>query len=199
MSELFDIVYGMVFQPAVTLRRLAQSQSLLGKAVAVVVLVAVVEGAVVGADWVTGTGERSGSSGVVAASATLAVVWRLATWFAVAGILDLVAESFGGNGRGLTLLSLLGFCQAPGLLLGPVALIPAFAGSGVRTVVTLALGVWVAVLAVIAVRESHSLSGGRSAAAVLLPLAVVILLALGSLAIIGAAAIMKFPGFTSFK
>ncbi len=225
MTDLFSLVYGMIFEPAATLRRIARlgeawqsvqrgspgqreepaepgnapgasGGSLLGKAFAVAALAAVVEGSAMGSGWVKLAGEAMGAlpPAAGAALACLSAGWRLATWFVATGVVHVAAESLGGDGRALSLLTLLGFCRAPGLLLAPLSLVPGLTGSGERTLAGLVVAGWITALAVLAVREAYSIGTGRAIAAVLLPVAGLVLLALASLVVLGAAASLGVPG-----
>lgn len=116
----------------------------------------------------------------------LGIPLALVFWFLEAAVWHLLAQFFGGQGRGTTLFLALGFTNLP-LLLGQGA--GALLGlSGQNFWPTLLVGasaVWVFVLQVMAVKEMHGLSAGRALTVVLLPFAALLILTLMSLALLG--------------
>ena len=91
------------------------------------------------------------------------------------GIAHLFAKMFGGTGSYAVTCRSWGFCHSPGAL----GLIP---GLGM-----LVAGFWTVVLEVYAVKHAHRITGGKAAAAVLLPLGIIVVLCCGAALVLGAA------------
>ncbi len=93
------------------------------------------------------------------------LIFAVAALFASAGILHLLARLFGGTGGYWNLFSAYGFADFPMIISAPVTLFAAYlgtVGSILSALIAFGLSVWVIVLQVIAVRESHNLSTGAS-------------------------------------
>ncbi len=93
------------------------------------------------------------------------LIFAVAALFASAGILHLLARLFGGTGGYWNLFSAYGFTDFPMIISAPVTLFAAYlgtVGSILSALIAFGLSVWVIVLQVIAVRESHNLSTGAS-------------------------------------
>ncbi len=93
------------------------------------------------------------------------LIFAVAALFASAGILHLLARLFGGTGGYWNLFSAYGFADFPMIISAPVTLFAAYlgtVGSILSAFIAFGLSVWVIVLQVIAVRESHNLSTGAS-------------------------------------
>jgi hypothetical protein len=98
------------------------------------------------------------------------------------GIAHLFAKMFGGTGNYAMTCRCWGYCHSAGAL----GLVP---GLG-----TLAGAVWAIVLEIYAVKHAQRISGGKAAAAVLLPVGILLALCCVGLAIVGAAAAAAFSG-----
>ena len=91
------------------------------------------------------------------------------------GIAHLFAKMFGGQGTYAATCRNWGFCTGPGAL----GIVP---GLG-----ALVAAFWTIVLEVYAVKHAHRLSGGKAAAAVLVPFGILAVLCCGALVVLGAA------------
>jgi hypothetical protein len=91
------------------------------------------------------------------------------------GIAHLFARMFGGQGTYAATCRNWGFCHSPSAL----GLIPLLG--------MMVAGVWSIVLEVYAVKHAHRLSGGKAAAAVLLPVGILLVLCCGGAIALGAA------------
>ncbi len=101
--------------------------------------------------------------------------------FVSAALLHLFARLFGGSGGFWNLFSAYAFTTFPMIFSVPVFLLAGFigvAGGFLSGLVSMGLSVWVLVLDVIAVKESHGLSLGRSIAAYLVYLALIVIVPL---------------------
>lgn len=93
----------------------------------------------------------------------------LAIW---AGILYLIARLLGGVGPYSALFSTIAFANLPSLLQVPLLLLINLGGTSlapIASLVSFVFSIWVIVLTVIGIRESMSLSTGRSVATCALP------------------------------
>lgn len=100
----------------------------------------------------------------------------VAVWSA---ILHGLARLFGGEGRYRAVFTTVGFASTPQVftVVGTVLSVTlGLAGDVLSGLLSVGLGVWTAILTVIAVRASHGLSTGRAVAVYLIPLAVLIVL-----------------------
>lgn len=173
---VLDILYGVLFEPGPTFRRLVDDPPA-GLALAVF-FAANFLGVLAGAS--------SGAGSVGLAVGILALGFGF--WLLGTPVLGLMAEVLGGQGRLLPLFLLLGLATLPSIFDGPVQLLgrvsAPLAGLG-GTVVTL----WTFVLTVVALREAYRLSTGRAFLAIILPLgALVAILIVALVAIIVGAA-----------
>jgi len=110
---------------------------------------------------------------IIAASLLMAII----SIFVVTGVLQLLARLFKGNGGYWNLFSAYAFANFPLIIGLPITFISGFLGTVgniLSGVFSLGLSIWVLVLQVIAVRESHSLSTGASIGVYLLQLAILV-------------------------
>lgn len=117
--------------------------------------------------------------------AVLGLPLALILWFLEAAVWHLLAQFFGAQGRGTTLFLALGFTTLPLLIgQGADALLSLGAGASWSRLLTAVSAVWAFVLQVMAVKETHGLSTGRALAVVLFPLAVLVVMAVATLAML---------------
>ena len=107
--------------------------------------------------------------------------------FVITGLLHLIAKLFGGQGGYWNLFSAYCFAEFPMIISVPVSLVSiylGFVGTILGGLTVFGLGLWVIVLQVIALRESHGISTGASIGAyaihflliIAIPVAIVITL-----------------------
>ncbi|MGI6649425.1 MAG: YIP1 family protein [Bacillota bacterium] len=184
----WDLLYGVLFEPTTAFRQITQRR-LLGKALLVFLTVQVLSwymNLILAIEtetlspWLTElppslahdlprlTTNLTNLTGLTLMSG---IIFSLLLWFLGAAIFNLAAEFFGGVSNGSGLLAGLGFAELPGILLLPVQYLAYVFGWGpsLLTVLSLGLGIWVAGLSVITVREATSLSTGRALLVFLLP------------------------------
>lgn len=123
--------------------------------------------------------------GVVVSFTIIIIVGTLlsaASIFLMTGLLHLFSRIFRGKGGYWNLFSAIGFAQFPAVFLPPVHLLGVIlgrSGGAFSDIFSIGLLIWIFVLNVIALRESHKLSTGASVATYLLALiALVILVAI---------------------
>lgn len=110
---------------------------------------------------------------IIAASLLIAII----SIFVITGVLQLLARLFKGSGGYWNLFSAYAFANFPLIIGVPITFISGFLGTFgdiLAGVISLTLSIWVLVLQVIAVRESHSLSTGASIGVYLLQLAILV-------------------------
>ncbi len=93
------------------------------------------------------------------------LIFAVVSIFILTALLHLLARLFGGRGGYWNLFSAYAFADFPMIISVPVTLIIAYAGivgAIFGGLITFGLSIWVIVLQVIALRESHGLSTGAS-------------------------------------
>lgn len=100
---------------------------------------------------------------------TMGFLTALAAWVGVAGVLQILAELFGGQGRGFDLWLATALAALPGIFYVPVNLLTTFLGAK-KSILVIALFLWQVILTTLAVREIHRLSTLRAMIVVLLPI-----------------------------
>ncbi|GAW93779.1 Yip1 family protein [Calderihabitans maritimus] len=104
----------------------------------------------------------------------VAVIGSLVIWFIMAGVLHLIAEFSGGIGSGIGLFAALGFTTVPNVLLTVVDFILRLLQIPADFFIRMAGFVWIVVLQVLALRESHQFSTGKAILVFITPLVVMI-------------------------
>lgn len=165
-----DAVYGMLFQPAVTIRLLA-AQPPLGLSILIFAISSFV------GSWASlysfsasppaGLPFDPGDLGFAFIPVLLMI--NGFSWVVLSGLYHLVAQLLGGRGRFPDLFILLGPAHLPEVLLAPFALASVFLGAWLWSLAVFGVSIWTLALSVLVVREVEGLTTGRSAAAVLLP------------------------------
>lgn len=203
-----EIVYGILFQPVPTLRRLA-ARPPMGLAVfifAVAILissVASLQGLPSGEGMDLSLRNFSGAGGVDPEMFTrwmaafqsrlgmklfpfqllISAVW----WILSAALVHLTAEALGGRGRALSLLALIGIVQLPAVLLAPAAILGRLISPLVVSLTTAGLSLWTLVLGILAIRENYGFSTGRAVGAMFLPVIGFFLAVFGGIVFLAAA------------
>lgn len=176
-------VAGVLFSPSGTLREIGRRGAII-PAMALVVLIVAISSAGQVAVLLLTLFEAPGFSselpafetGPIIAMQLTGILWNLVwgpvMWTILAGILYGVAYLLGGRGRFISLWAASGFSLAPQMLVAPLASAPELSaafGVGWQLLswlvvmpVTIAALIWTVVLVVISIRETMSLSTGRS-------------------------------------
>jgi len=203
-----ELIYGVLFDPVKTFRRIAQSPPL-GSSAAIFSLVKILSVAVGGyisTRYMSGlTGDEYGIQELVRAMTPAVVViilvYEYIKWFVYSGLLYLVAELSGGRGRAVGVLCVTGLASLPALLFLPVqTLATVFGGSGltgpVNVLFWLGVMIWGCVLVILGLRETQHISTGRAVLAALAPAMVLLLV---FILILVLAVGMLAPIFESFQ
>lgn len=204
-----ELIYGVLFDPVKTFRRIAQSPPL-GSSAAIFSLVKILSVAVGGyisTRYMSGdlTGHEYGFEellrAMMPAVVVIILVYEYLKWFVYSGLLYLVAELSGGRGRAVGVLCVTGLASLPALLFLPVqTLATVFGGRGltgpVNVLFWLGVMIWGCVLVVLGLRETQHISTGRAVLAALAPAMVLLLV---FILILVLAVGMLAPIFESFQ
>jgi hypothetical protein len=122
----------------------------------------------------------SQSPWLAVSSAIFAPLW-LVVWTA---ILFVVARLFRSEGRFSGLLSTLGFASVPNIFLVPLLVLLNLGGAGMllqllQAGLSFVFGIWALILQVLGIRESLALSTGQAVLVLLIPFALLMLVACG--------------------
>ena len=186
MTDLLENIFGTLFRPASTFKRMLEERTSVTIA-AIVVLIACI---------CSGAGSILTQSAVMSmfaefpafeemmfspiASVTLSVVFGFILWVVITGILHVVAKILGGKGAFTEMLVLMGFAMLPNIFQAPIGLIAILSGGLAGAFIAMGLGgilaIWVLILDVLAIREAHKFSTGRAIATLVLPFVVLMVL-----------------------
>ena len=157
---IIDWFYGVITRPVETLGEVAQARPV-GWAFAVYLGTSLL--GYFGSNTTYIPGELG--EGFLFFSMIVGLVISLAGIFVITGVVHLLSRLFNSGGGYWNLFSALGFAQFPALFLTPVGLISRLggsAGAALGGLFSLGIWVWILVLNVIALRESHKLTTGQS-------------------------------------
>ena len=194
MADLLENIFGTLFSPASTFRRMLEERTSVTTAAIVVLIACICSGAgsiLTQSAFMSMFAEFPGFEPVgpgfeemmfsPIASMTLSVVFGFILWVVIAGILHVVAKVLGGKGAFTETLVLMGFAMLPNIFQAPIGLIAIFSGGLTGAFIAMGLGgilaIWVLILDVLAIREAHKFSMGRAIATLVLPFVVLMVLA----------------------
>lgn len=180
--NFYDLIYGMLFEPAVTISRVVKQPP-----VPVTVAVVLVMNFVTMLTALYSAGRSFNQSGLPWANlrsmapllAFLGLFLQFVKWFGYSAVLHLIADFYGGRGQGRVVFTLYGLAELPQLFLIPIQVLMFWVSPGVAGVITaltcLAVAVWGLVLLVMGIREAHGFSTGRAVAVVFTPLVALVI------------------------
>ncbi len=178
--SFIELIYGILFAPAVTFRKISQDPPLLyGFIVFFTVEVLIfLTSTLIPPDFSRIPLEIA--DGLVKAGPYLGIIGVLLAflgWFIQAGVFQLFAEFLGGQGRAIGVLTVLAFADLPSIFIIPFQVIgyftaDSFLGSFLATAVPIIVFVWWAVLLIIGLRETQQFSTGKAVATLLIPAAI---------------------------
>ncbi len=187
MTDLLENIFGTLFSPASTFRRMLEERTSVTIAAIVVLIACICSGAgsiLTQSVFMSMFAEFPGFEEMMfspSASMTISVVFGFILWVVIAGILHVVAKILGGKGAFTEMLVLLGFATLPNIFQAPIGLIAILSGGLTGAFIAIGLGgilaIWVLILDVLAIREAHKFSTGRAIATLVLPFVVLIVLA----------------------
>lgn len=179
-----ETVYGVLFDPAATFRRMREAPPL-GLTVGVVTVVNLATALMSVLTFRALPGDPSGTGAVLGGLAPFVglagfLFWYL-KWLGYGAVLHLTAQLLHGEGGPKATLVAYGLTGLPSLFMLPVQGLLAVLrpGEALETLLIILAGlvvlIWSVVLLVLALRELHNLTTGRAAAVVFIPVAVLTL------------------------
>jgi len=169
---ILDVFYGVLFKPRETMEALAERPPL-GLGVATFVGVSVVSGLVgfsrARINLPDATYEGAGFGWPLLVTVPLGLV----LWFVLVAIYHLTADLLGGRGSGRALLALAGLAQLPGIFRAPVILLGRGLGTGLDTILLIALWLWTLYLTALSIKSTHALPMGRAVLTVFIPVVLI--------------------------
>ena len=186
MADLLENIFGTLFSPASTFRRMSEERTAVTTAAIVVLIACICSGAgglLTQSAFMSLFAELPGFEEMTfspIASMTISVVVGFILWVVITGILHVVAKILGGTGAFTEMLVLMGFAMLPNIFQAPIGLIALFYGGLTGAFIAIGLGgilaIWVLILDVLAIREAHKFSTGRAIATLVLPFVVLMVL-----------------------
>ena len=187
MADLLENIFGTLFSPASTFRRMSEERTSVTIAAIVVLIACICSGAgsiLTQSAFMSLFAEFPGFEEMMfspIASMTLSVVVGFIGWVVIAGIFHVVAKILGGKGAFTEMLVLMGFAMLPNIFQAPIGLIAILSGGLAGALIAIGLGgilaIWVLILDILAIREAHKFSTGRAIATLVLPFVVLMVLA----------------------
>lgn len=178
MGSLFEILYDILFQPAIGMKIIAEQKNV-GQAVVVFTLSVMMPIGALCFGLMT-----TGMSTMVNMMIIFKILGSLVIWIIGAAIWHLVAEFFGGKGTAVGLLAALGFAHAPRIFIVPlwalIAVMPPSNKTLLMTMSVLVVMLWSLFLDLVAIKEIHQLSMSKAVLVLVTPL-----LFVGILCVIG--------------
>lgn len=113
------------------------------------------------------------SPGVAVLGAFISTVFTIMVWFLFSAIIQLISEFFGGKGTGIGVMTVLGFSTLPQALGVPFLILFHFLGlpSFVSIFISIPLAIWTQlVLPILGLREVQQFSVGRAILVMLTPM-----------------------------
>lgn len=196
--ELFDLIYGVLFDPGRTFKKAAASPPLWQSVFiyAVINLLSGIMGIFIKLRVMPfGTLDLAVPviqvvKGMIPLLAIGGFFMQFIKWFTYSALLHLIADFLGGKGSARGVFTVYGLAALPTLFLIPVQLLVialdprSILVNIILIPVSLALAIWGIILLVMGIREVHRLSTGRAIAVVLTPVLVMAVLAILTLIII---------------
>ncbi len=196
----YEIIYGVLFEPVQTMKRVVQSPPL-GATLIIVIslsLLSLLTSLYTSAHGGSANfGQEIGlpiarakvfSDALRAAAPMLAILGSLfffVKWFFYSALLHLLADFYGGKGEARTVFVVYGLAGLPAVFLIPLDVLTTLVLPNLATVVSTLGGlmvlIWGFILLTIGMREAHLLSTGRAVAVILTPVAAVFILIILSL------------------
>lgn len=181
---IVELFYGVIFAPSEIFRRVAKNPPL-SQGIIIFLVVSVMT-TLAGTLASPQVPEFPPEFAAVLQSARpyllmLGVFFAAMFWFIQAGVIHLIAELLGGTARSVTVLVVFALIKIPGLIMIPVHVANRFLEESFFSIFLsvaggLAVFLWTVILLIIGLRETEGFSTGRAAAAVFIPIGVVVLL-----------------------
>ena len=182
-EKLLEWLYGVLASPVRTLNEIAREKPVgLAFLVYLGVAVLVMASNIFGDEGFAVMEESMAELGIFIASPVIMIgtaIFAVVSIFILTALLHLFARLFGGAGGYWNLFSAYAFADFPMIISAPITLIAAYTGTVGAIfggLITFGLSIWVIVLQVIALRESHGLSTGASIGAYVIHLVILIVI-----------------------
>lgn len=211
-SGLLELVYGVLFEPGKTMKRVA-GQPPLGLVMLIVTVLSML-GTLMGLltfSRVLAQNLNAMPKGQLLSVAVIilllgGILWGYVKWFVYSAVLHLAAALLGGRGEARGVFAAAGLSWIPSIFMAPVQFLGywLWAGNTAVTVLVilagLAVGIWSIILMVIGLKQAHDLPTGRSVFAVLSPLIAFIVVGFLTVMVIVVLALsiptkMNLPGY----
>jgi hypothetical protein len=184
MSNLYETLYDVLFQPRKAMREIAVDRKV-GQAVLVFLVSVLIP------VWALYFGlKAAGIPKVVHIIIAVQLLGSLVMWVAGTALWHLIAEFFGGRGTAVGLFTALGFAHIPRILLVPLWVLAALLPVGVRPLIMAVTGLgvmlWTLALDVEAIRGAHDISGAKAVLVLLTPVVAAALAVAVLVAFVGA-------------
>lgn len=180
--SLLDLLYGILFSPVKTYRRVAELPPV-GTTILLVLSLNLVlaimgtfstdtEFARMNPDLM-GPRVRAAIETAAPAMAMIGFIFNVLIWFFYSALLHLIADFFGGKGRAVTTFTVYGLASLPALVLIPFNGLELISNSNIIStlsiIMSIAVLIWGIVLLTLGLREVHQFSTGRALAVVVTP------------------------------
>lgn len=190
MGSLVEILYDILFQPAIGMKTIAERKNV-GQAVVVFLLSILIP------IWALYFGlKTTGMSAMIHVMIVLKIFGSIVMWIVGSAIWHLIAEFFGGQGTAVGLFTALGFAHAPRMFIVPlwalIAVMPASSKTMLMAISVLAVMLWSLSLDVVAIKEVHQLPTSKAVLVIITPLLVVGILCVIGFSFIGSS-LMHMP------
>lgn len=200
LAGLIELVYGVLFSPVQTFRRISQDPPVFFGFL--IFLTVIILTSLVSSLTPPSLTKSAELTAILAQTrpviGIISVIFALIAWFMEAGLFQLLAEFFGGKGRAVGVLTVLALAGVPKVLVIPFQVISYLSGGSpvgrfLVIAASLAAFVWWAVLLVIGLREIQKFSTARSVATLVIPMGILAITVLVfALALVGL--IIPFAG-----
>lgn len=210
-----ELVYGVLFEPVKTMKRVAERPPLgtVALVVTILILLSSIMGFLTFSRVLDQSMHAAAMEQLLPGIQALAPFWAVFSfllgyvkWFVYSSVLHLVADLLGGRGSARGVFAAAGLAGLPSILIIPFQFLGYWYGMGKLAVTVilglagLAVGIWNIILLVIGLKAVHDLSTGRSVLTVITPyLALALFMLLMVVALVVAAVSLPFkanlPGY----
>ena len=193
--RVYDIIYGILFEPVKTMKMIVQKPPV-GTTVIIIILLSLVElltelytstrggpsnlGLDLGMPFRQAMDFSQALRAAAPVLAVLGVLFYFIKWFFYSALLHLLAEFFGGQGKAKTVFTVYGLASLPTVFFIPlnVLAILLFPSSftAVTTIAGLGVFIWGVILLTIGLREAHQISTGRTLVVIFTPVVAALVL-----------------------
>jgi len=183
VGSLFEMLYDILFQPTIGMKKIAEQKNV-GQALVVFLLSMLIP------IWALYFGiQTTEMSTMIHMMIVLKILGSMLMWIVGAGIWHLIAEFFGGRGTAVGLFAALGFAHAPRIFIVPlwalIAVMPASSKTLLMTIAVLTIMLWSLSLDIVAIKEVHQLSTSKAVLVIVTPILVIGIMGVIGFAFVG--------------